>query len=316
MLTTDLKLDFNKLTEIYHILFNLLDRENDIDIAIPFIGNKATWHINEANNYQPYGSVLWRPKNPGVPIDDNTEWVYTPRVHFFELWNDVEGTRVYVDCPNPDIQTQAFVQGNRLFLALNNLDEQDVVVNLDILQQDLVVSSIDVKRLKIWPHQDPQFIEESFSEPMDNIRLIGGETAILEYSFSGAHTFNNTLRTKKYYTKSHLRAINGPGAPLSFTFDGVDIPASGSGKTSYLRMSIGRAHNKSKKPMIKVNGETVEVPDNWAGYDQANREEFFGMIRVPVPFSYLDKNNRVDITFPDAGGRLSSLILEVNGLEK
>jgi len=78
-----------------------------------------------------------------------------------------------------------------------------------------------------------------------------------------------------------------------------------------LSMSIGRGHNLSKTPLILVNGEIVKISSNWKGYDQANRKKFFGAIEIPVPMELIKQNNSVRVTFPDTGGHLSSLILDV-----
>ena len=65
---------------INHMLFNLLDRENKIDISIPFITDKSTWHINAGNNYQPYGAALLIPTNIGQPVVAG--WKYAPKISF------------------------------------------------------------------------------------------------------------------------------------------------------------------------------------------------------------------------------------------
>ena len=55
----------------------------------------------------------------------------------------------------------------------------------------------------------------------------------------------------------------------------------------------------------------LRVPSNWKGYDQANRKKFFGAIEIPIPMDFIVKNNTVKIYFPDTGGHLSSLILDI-----
>ena len=79
-------------------------------------------------------------------------------------------------------------------------------------------------------------------------------------------------------------------------------------------MSIGRTHDLSKRPLIKMNGINIPVPFNWKGYDQANRKKFFGAIDIPIPIELIQENNNVDISFPDSGGHLSTLILDVKTL--
>ncbi|BAX78437.1 T9SS type A sorting domain-containing protein [Labilibaculum antarcticum] len=295
------------IKSINHILFNLLDRENNMMIAIPFIGSKATWHITKANNYQPYGSVLWRPKNLGVPLSSTTEWVFTPRVHFFELWQDVRGKRVFVGSNNPDIQTQAFVNEDKMYLALSNLDEKDATVDLATFEELNDLSSVRIKSLKIWDNQDPLYSDKTQNTAPSSLKLNADETVVIEYTFSKNIVFDNAIHTTKYYTSEHLKSISGA---LKFHFNDVD--AGENGGTASLRMSIGRKHNRSKTPSIKVNGNNVTVPTNWAGYDQANRDDFFGMIEIPVPIEYLKADNEVSIQFPDSDGRVSSVILQVN----
>ncbi|RME71452.1 MAG: Ig-like domain-containing protein [Verrucomicrobia bacterium] len=97
----------------------------------------------------------------------------------------------------------------------------------------------------------------------------------------------------------------GKGHHRSFAHDAIAV----------LRMGIGRTHDLSKSPRVKINGHKVKVPDDWTGYDQANRSEFFGVIEIPFPARYLKENNKIDVRFPDTGGRVSSMVLEVDRVE-
>ena len=81
-------------------------------------------------------------------------------------------------------------------------------------------------------------------------------------------------------------------------------------------MSIGRAHNKSKQPQVSLNGTLLAVPTNWKGYDQLNRDNFFGMIEIKFPIELLQTNNNLSVTFPDGGGHLSSVIIVTETYEQ
>lgn len=290
------------LISINHILFNLLDRQDNLVNSIPFITGKATWHINAANNYQPYQAVLWKPTNIGAPTPAG--WEYTPRINFYELWKEVKGKRVLNKSNNPDVQTQAFVNGNKMFLALNNLDEVEQTVNLTMLSSLSDLVDVRIKALKIYTNALPEMTDVTTTEAPNDIVLIKDETVVLEYTFSNPVAFDNAIRTKRYYAVNHLQPINA-NSPIPYSFNNVSL---GGGYAS-LRMSIGRKHNVSKKPIIKINDKIIEVPDNWKGYDQANRDDFFGMIEIPFSSLLLKENNTVTVEFPDNGGRISSLIL-------
>lgn len=86
-------------------------------------------------------------------------------------------------------------------------------------------------------------------------------------------------------------------------------------RTAILKMGVGRKHDKSKQPVVLVNGHRVEVPNDWRGYDQTSREDFFGVIEIPVPAKFLKANTNVELIFPDTQGHVSSLILEVDTQE-
>ncbi len=297
------------IRSINHILFNLLERQDKMLISIPFIGGKATWHINANNNYQPYGSVLWIPENIGVPLDQISGWEYTARINFFKLWQHVKGERVMIQSSNPDIQTQAFLDGQTLYVALNNLDENEEVVELDFLGNIPNLEKVDIRSLKIFKFDDPIYAQSTSATYPSTVKLVAGETVVLAYNFTSPIAFDNTLNSTKYYTKKHLESIIA-NQEMTFQFNAV---AAGAGFAN-LRMSIGRKHNRSKTPEVRVNGQLVATPNNWAGYDQADRDDFFGMIEIPVPTELLQVNNTVSIKFPDSGGHLSSLILEVETL--
>ena len=90
------------------------------------------------------------------------------------------------------------------------------------------------------------------------------------------------------------------------------IPTVPTGKgTAVLRLGIGREHNKSLKPTVRIVGQSLAVPDDWAGGDQAGRKNFFGMIEVPVPMDLVTQDTSVEITFPDDGGKVASATLQV-----
>jgi len=114
------------------------------------------------------------------------------------------------------------------------------------------------------------------------------------------------VRRTKYYANNYLQKIDS-GVTQTYNYDGVDT---GNGEAS-LRMSIGRKHNRSKQPIVRVNGTQVAVPTNWAGYDQSTRIDFFGTIEIPFDASLLNASNEVTVQFPDSGGHLASMILQM-----
>jgi len=141
---------------ITEYIFNLLEREDDVLVTIPFITDKSTWHLNSSNNYQPYGAVLLKPNNIGQPNPGG--WEFTPRVLFYDLWKAAKGRRVDINSDNPDIQAQAFASANKLFVAVNNLDSRTQTFDLDFTRGLSGFQNVRVKSLKVFADRLPDLM--------------------------------------------------------------------------------------------------------------------------------------------------------------
>jgi hypothetical protein len=87
--------------------------------------------------------------------------------------------------------------------------------------------------------------------------------------------------------------------------------------TAFLEISYGRMMNLGKFPArILFNGDTIPVPENWAGPVYDAEEDFFTSLRVGIPVSsiLLGEANRVGLQFPDEGGRIGSVNIDVRYL--
>lgn len=289
------------------ILFGLLERQDVTELTIPFTTGKSTWHITEANNYLPYKAVLFKPVPIGVPLDQVTSWEYTDRIYFYELWKNVSGDRIELNSINPDIQVQGFRDGNKLYVALNNLDDFDRSVSLQLqLVTGATVNDVRIKSLIINPNEAAQFTDQTTSVLPESYPLKANETVVFEYTYNTDFNYENALISKRHYSnESTVQQINA-NSSMTHTFS--NVPAS-SIASAILRMSIGRTHDRSKSPTVLINGQALSVPANWKGYDQADRDDFFGMIEIDVPPEHVQASNNISLTFPDSGGHLSSLVL-------
>ncbi|QDT70821.1 Beta-porphyranase A precursor [Planctomycetes bacterium MalM25] len=299
------------LRSINHLLFNLLEREDDLLISIPFITDKATWFLSPGNNCEPYGAALWKHIAPTASC--NGPYEYTWKVKFFDLWKDVQGERGVIDTSDPDVQAQLFIDGNTAYVAVNNLADSAQTIDLELLSGMSGLQNVELRQMEIPSSAslEPTYTETVQANAPESVTLQTGGTAVLVYNFDSPIEFNKTVHSEKYYTTTHLQPINADQA-INFNFDGVQTASEGE---ATLRMSIGRKHDRSKAPEVTVNGTQVDVPADWKGYDQANRDDFFGMIEIPVAIELLQANNDISVTFPDTGGRVSSMILAVEAVE-
>ena len=290
------------------ILFGLFERTDRVEIAIPFTTGKSKWHITEENNYMPYKAVLYKPIPIGVPLEQVTDWEYTNRIHFYDLWKNVLGERILIRSDNRDVLAQGFLDGNKLHIALNNLDDFEQPINLNFNGSLPSISELIIKSLIIHPDTDPDYTIQTSSELLETYGLKKNETVVLEYTFSEPIIFDNVIQSERYYSTTYLQPIQANN-PINFNFNNINLV--GNSGYAMLAMSIGRKHDRSKLPTVVVNGVSIPVPSNWRGYNQIDRDDFFGTIEIPVPIDIIQENNSVSITFDDSNGHLSSLVLNV-----
>jgi len=298
------------LNSLNHLLFGFLERPDRIAISIPFITAKSPWFYNlPENNFEPYSVDLWRP-DPDRIVDGVVKgFLTTPKIHFYELWQDVQGHRVAIASSEPDLAARAFVSGADAFVCLNNFEEHDVATTLHTPGDLPALSGVQVKRLYVAGKQAAAYTVEEHDNAPATLTVRPHESVIIRYRFAAPLAPTAQQHHHTLYSQTMQVPIVAD-EPIDFTFDGVDAEAPVVGAS--LRMALGRKHDRTKEPVVTFNGEAVPVPSDWIGYDQTNREDFFGAIEIPVPAALIRAENQVTLTFPDAEGRVSTLILTID----
>ncbi len=283
-------------------LMAFLERPNTIEMTTPFIVAKAEW-ANWDNI--PYNHRLMRKENE--PNDYTGKWVYTDLIKFYDLWKNVKGTRVDTYSTNLDVLVDAYINENKAYIILNNLEHTAVNIDLNLFAKKLPsIVSIDKRHLTL-KNNEVVLEEETLKETVQNVNLDAESTMVLEYNFKEVITINSASNETKYFADTYYKAID-TGIPNVFSVNGVDKTKNGE---AILRLGIGRAHDKSLTPVVKVNGKVVDVPGNWRGYDQKDRGSFFGVLEIPIPYKVIKEKNEVSIEFPDSDGFISSVCLQV-----
>ncbi|MEL7162443.1 MAG: Ig-like domain-containing protein, partial [Bacteroidota bacterium] len=117
---------------------------------------------------------------------------------------------------------------------------------------------------------------------------------------------------RKYYAGNLLQTIVA-NQEMTYTIPGVQLGTEGD---ATVRIGIGRQLARNRRPKLFLNGTEVQYPDDVIrGYDQRNRVDFFGTLEIPVDYALLQEGtNEVKVSFPDGGGRVSSVILQLGTL--
>ncbi|GAA4933784.1 hypothetical protein GCM10023314_02810 [Algibacter agarivorans] len=284
-------------------LMSFLDRPNNIASAMNFLIVKAEWGYN---NGIPYNHRLMRKENE--PTSYTGQWIYTDMVKFYQLWSNVNGTRIDTFSDNLDIQVDGYVDGNKAYIILNNLNFNDEVIDLTLLETEgETISTLTKKHLYLDGGNLPVLLEESLATDTPAVTLNSESTMILEYTFNNSILIDESNTETKYYATTYLQPIVANQA-VNFQVNSVSKNTFGE---AVLRVGIGRQHGLSLHPIIEVNGTSVPVPNNWRGDNQLQRERFFGVLEIPVPFDLIQANNTISVAFGDSGGHISTLTLQI-----
>lgn len=284
------------------MLMSFLERPNSITSAMNFLIVKAEWGYW---NGIPYQHRLLRKENE--PTSYTGQWVYTDMVKLYQLWSNVNGTRVDTTSDNLDLQVNAYVDTDKAYVIINNLNFNSETFDLSLIETEGAnISSLNIKHL-YSDGTNPILLEESISTTTSTLTIEPEATIILEYTFDSTITIDETNTETKYYASTYLQPITASQVD-DFQINSVTTNTFGE---AVLRVGIGRAHGLSLQPSISVNGTSVPVPSNWRGDSQAQRSSFFGVLEIPVPFDLIQSNNTVSITFPDNGGHISTVTLQV-----
>ncbi|WP_111708166.1 T9SS type A sorting domain-containing protein [Lutibacter citreus] len=306
--------DWHNLRSFSTMMMQFLERPDIIDQALPFIILKANWW-SPSGSQDPnakYAHRLFRQKKE-LAGETGDEWVYTEIVKFYQMWANVKGTRVDTKSSNLDTQIDTYVNGKKAYVIINNMHHEARTVDLNLKGfGDAQLQNIVMKHLNAENNGIPALDEETFTSNINKVNIGREATIILEYTFDKAIDVSETSNETKYFADTYYKPINANQSNI-FNINSVNLAANGE---AVLRLGLGRAHEKSLKPTLTINGTTVDVPTNWRGNDQKGRDEFFGVLEIEVPYNILKTDNKVSISFNDNGGHISSLTMQVFNFSK
>ncbi|MFA0088159.1 hypothetical protein BCU66_010270 [Vibrio sp. 10N.286.49.B1] len=301
--------DWENVVSFNAMLMSFMERPDQILKALPFIVVKGEW--GRLGDNIPYESRLMRQADE--PASPTGKWVYSDMIYFYELWKDVQGTRVDTWSSAADIQVDAYVTDSKAYIILNSLDFNNHELALNTLGLDgNVIDSVKIKHFlqRSFGGVERGLIEETYSLP-DTINLSANSTMVLELTFASDVAIIETNEETKYYADTYKQSINA-NQPITFDIDNVQL---GNNGEAVLRMGIGRDFGKTLQPTLTLNGKVIEVPEDFRGDDQyldgKGRNSFFGLIEVPVELADINVNNKIEVKFNDNGGYVSSMTLQV-----
>ncbi|MBB3696946.1 Ig-like domain-containing protein [Flammeovirga yaeyamensis] len=294
--------DWENLKPFNSMLMQFLERPSHIILSMPFTPTKAHWgdHVN-AN-----GDITSRyPYKMLDDIDGDGDYEWTGFVRFFELWSDVKGTRVDTKTHNKDVQVDAYVDGNKVYLILNNLNQTQTAVNLNFFEDYANrVTAVNTKQLYLDLGQGafgvPHIARETLGTAPGKVVLEADATMVLEYVFESALVLDQTNKEYKFMGEKlgtgstptggdKIHTTVGDGT-LTANVNNVTVPSGAF--EAQIRISGDFFSSHVGVPVITINGNTVDYDGNVRGdTENEGHNKWFGVLEIPFPSEYLQANN-------------------------
>jgi|GEM_PF-3405831 len=291
--------DWENLKPFSNMLMQFLERPDYITKTMPFTPVKAEWGDYRNGD----GEVTNRYPYTMMDQDAAGNWQWSEYIKWYELWADVEGTRIDTKANDLDVQVDAYIDGKTTYLILNNLETSDKVLNLNFFGENgNTIENVRIKHLFLSGNQ-PTLTDTVVDSAPKSVTIGAESTMILAYNYAQEVQIDEISKEYKYYGES-LSGSNGStphrvqinNGTLTAQVNGVNIPSKGEAMLrlcgSYFWTHISSQDDRN---IITVNGFPLEFNSDWRGEDPG-RNTFFGVLEVPVPIEYLKTNNVITST--------------------
>ena len=284
---------FVHVSSIIANIMAFIDHPHTVQKTVPFL-LPNTWNWDKkyyANLYVPY------------EYTDTSQWVETHMLDFFKLFRGVDGRRVKVIASDPDLQTRAFVDGSKLYLAINNQSWREESVDLYGIASD----EVEIRRFGRNADFTAYYTEEASPTP-NELTLAGREAVVLVADLGG----------RRVEEKARVNEIVCYGdkviQPLNTEFK-ITVPVDRKIDYAVLRVGLVRDSGKEHTPMITLNGKALEVPLEDCA-DRLDRGEYGTTKLVYLDPADLLAENTVTIAFADGdNGMVGSVVIRAAVVE-
>ncbi len=323
------------------MMMQFLERPSHVTYSMPFAPVKATWgaHFSGNNVIRYDGATLMEPKGSWTG-DPNTwtmneptgGWEWSGIIHFFELWKDVEGTRIDTKANDNDVQVDAYVNDNHVYVILNNTIDDNKTINLNSFGfNGNTISNVELRHIYRGDDDFTKYTVANLTEAPAQVALKPNSTIVLDYTFDSNVVIDEESNETKYPSLPLAgNATNDRGtqlchtpsqASITATVNGVSKPTNGEAVIRiggfFTNPNDAYPNPGMKVRKLTVNGNPVIVDtDNFVtntrGYGVGNyKGGWFGVLELECPIEYL--NNGTNEVFFERwqGVEFTTLMIQV-----
>jgi Porphyranase catalytic subdomain 1 len=271
--------DFNMVSSLIGHTLTYMDHPEAVKKSVPFI-------LLDAMAWDPtYYSTLYVPRN----FQDKNDWVATKKIHFYQMFRDLQGRRVTASCPDPDVQTRAFVDGNSVFVVMNNLSNQPKNVRLEMPAPAWMM----VRRFGRHADLTPYLTEEVVT-PVKSLALKPREAVLLRAEFIKPVVQERVVNEISCYGDKVATKVKDKTAIT------VKVPHLDQVDHAWLRVGISRPQEGAPEVDIVLNGKPLVVPlEQCADRLTEKGKDYASCKLVRLDPAALQEVNTITVSFPD-----------------
>ncbi len=229
--------------------------------------------------------------------DDDGNMELSTLRYFLEFWSDFDGDRVVADADTSWVTVNALLDETTLYVAINNMTQQRIAVDLEALFGDATPKTIEQTRLNM--ERGALQFERNELAGLQAIPLGLDETSIIKITLDRPPAERAVIERSTYFAD---RVMQPTGAPVEFVIDAPTEPAA----AAVLRIALGRVDGFASDLTVTLNDAT---PREICLAHTRKRGMYFGTVELAVPADELAGTNQITIHAPDAEGYISSVIL-------
>ncbi len=282
------------------MVMQFMERANNINMTLPYHMLKMEW------NKAPGSARLMMRDNE--PESYTGAYRFTDNVKFYQMLADINGVRVDTKSSNVDVMCDGYVDGDTAYILVSSLSMESAKFDLNIFGASRAPKRVTARRFYLKGGKDglPQLDEYEVKDITATQELDAESTYLFIIKYGKSLKINQLNEESKYYATSYLQPITG-NKSITFEINGVKCAKRGE---AVLRLGLGRDHGKVLQPKVVVNGHNIEVPKNFRGDEQRQRDNFFGVLEIPLSVEQLKESNKIEVTLPDDGGYISTCTMQ------
>ncbi|TBR38159.1 hypothetical protein CBF23_013010 [Marinomonas agarivorans] len=337
-----IRMRWEKLKPFSQMMMQFMERPDYITASLPFITVKAEW--GDAGLTAPYAQTLLDRDYSTCDVQGqqyvNCTWNFNPAIHWYELWRDIEGTRIDTYSTDRDIQVDAYVKNanneHHMYVILNSLEPSETTVDLALAGiSNNPIRSIKMRHLYLDENIDadnnlangkgkPIMAEATLSSIPKSITIAPEATVILDIEYKKALNPNKLSQERKYPAEPLVAAaphrVSVPSV-LRARVNGVPKPAKGEAQLrvtgAFFLNGQLTADTSDSRVYLKINGNDVSFDPDWRGIDNRGQNRQMATLEIPFPVSYLNNNGNNNVEFSMlANGDVAAVSIQVWDMEQ